>query len=226
MIRVLIVASTWLYREGLAQLLAAHDAFTVVGTAADRHQAAVEIRERQPGVVLLDLATPESAAIIRELKALAPEVPIVAIAVPDLEADVLSTIESGVTGYLSRDGSLTELLTVIKSAARGELQCSPRIAGVLLRRIAALAAEHDRAAASTGQHERLTIRERQIVSLIEQNLSNKEIAQHLGIEVATVKNHVHNVLEKLNLRRRVDVGQWLSSRRESVSPDAEEPAKR
>ena len=217
MIRIFVVAGIWLYREGLAHLLTQHGGFSIVGTASDRRQTASEVGELQPDVVLLDLATAESGAIIRDIKRLAPAVPVVAIAVPDREEDVLATIEAGVVGYLSRDGSLSDLVAVVESSARGELQCSPKIVGSLVRRVAALAAERDTLATPGGPRARLTAREREIVRLIEQNLSNKEIGAVLGIEVATVKNHVHNLLDKLNLHRRLDVATWSSALRESMS---------
>jgi two-component system nitrate/nitrite response regulator NarL len=208
MIRVLIVAGIRLYREGLAQMLDRRSGFSVVGAKADRQHVS-DIQELRPDVVLVDMETADSAAIIRDVTRLAPEIPVVALAVADLEGDVLSCAEAGAAGYVSREGSLDDLVAAVENAARGELHCSPRIAGSLLRRVAALAAARE----ALPSLERLTIRESEIVSLIEQNLSNKQIATRLGIEVATVKNHVHNLLEKLNVHRRVDVARRVHSTR-------------
>jgi DNA-binding NarL/FixJ family response regulator len=226
MIHVLIAADIWLYREGLAHLLGQHGGFRVVGTSCDRSQTTARFRELRPDVVLLDLSTPESRAIIRDLGQLAPGVPVVAIAVANRVADVLSCIEAGVVGYVSRDGSLADLVTAVESAARGELRCSPALAGSLVRRFAALAAERDARVSPVDESAHLTIREREIVRLLEDNLSNKEIAVRLGIEVATVKNHVHNLLEKLNLRRRVDVAMRSTTLRASMSSIDQQPFRR
>src|SRR5439155_827652 len=98
----------------------------------------------------------------------------------------------------AREASIDDLVTVIESVARGEAICSPRVAAGLLRRVAALAAGHG----GDLPRAQLTNREREIVRLIDNGLSNKEIARALGIEVATVKNHVHNILEKLQVHRR------------------------
>ena len=122
----------------------------------------------------------------------------VALGVADADDHVLGCAEAGVAGYVPRDASLDDLVAVIESAFRGEAICSPRIAGSLLRRIATLAAGQN----GTMPLAHLTGREREIVRLIDRGLSNKEIARDLGIEVATVKNHVHNILEKLQVRRR------------------------
>src|SRR5205823_14959048 len=130
-----------------------------------------------------------------------PKTPVVALGVADAEPEMLACIEAGVVGLVSRDASFAELVATLVGAARGEVHCSPRFAGVLARRVASLAARRDADPAL----DRLTARECEIVALVEQNLSNKEIAVRLGIEVATVKNHVHNLLDKLQVHRRSDV---------------------
>jgi two-component system nitrate/nitrite response regulator NarL len=201
MISVLIIASIRIYREGLALMLTQHGSFTIAGIASDRPQSLVYLSESRPDLVLLDLTTPDSAAAMRDVARLRPDVPIVALGVGDAEQDKLSCVEAGVAGLVSRDASFGDLIAALECAARGELQCSPQFAGSLLRRVAALAAARE----ATTSPERLTARECEIVRLLEQNLSNKEIAVRLGIEVATVKNHVHNLLDKLQVHRRTDV---------------------
>jgi two-component system nitrate/nitrite response regulator NarL len=200
-IRVLIVSSNRLYREGLAQMLAQRAGVLVVGATADRAETVQDIGQRRPSVVLLDLTTPEASALAHDLVDSLPEVPIVALGVPDADQDVLACMEAGMAGYVGRGGSLEDLVLAVESAARGELNCSPRIAGGLMRRVAALAA----ARPADALQDRLTHRERQIVRLLERDLSNKEIAAALCIEVATVKNHMHNLFEKLHVHRRAHV---------------------
>jgi DNA-binding NarL/FixJ family response regulator len=204
-IRVLIVAATRLYREALVEMLCRRDGFAVAGAAASCREALRELPRLAPDVAVIDMATPESLAAIRELNRSPPGVCVIALGVAEVEDDVLQCAEAGAAGYVTREASLEDLLAAVKSAARGELQCSPRMAGRLLRRLAALAADRQWSPAVA----RLTAREREIVRLIEANLSNKQIADRLGIEVATVKNHVHNLLEKLNLHRRTEVSRLL-----------------
>jgi DNA-binding NarL/FixJ family response regulator len=105
---------------------------------------------------------------------------------------------------VAREGSVHDLVDAVERAARGELQCSPQVAGTLIRRLAWRAA-----AGATLIPSPLTARESEIVRLIDEGLSNKEIAVRLGIEVATVKNHVHNLLEKLRVRRRSEAAARL-----------------
>jgi len=204
MVCVFIVAGIRLYREGLALLLSNAPDFTVMGTARCRGDALAQLAQSQPDIVLVDLTTEESATIIRDIKHVAPSLPIIAMAVNDADEQVMSCIEAGAAGFVSRDGSLDDLAAAVRSAALGELQCTPKLAGSLLRRVALLAS----ARTALCPQDRLTGRELQIVRLIEQSLSNKEIASRLRIEVATVKNHVHNILDKLQLRKRAEVARW------------------
>lgn len=204
MIAVLIVAGIRLYREGLAFFLHNRSGISIAGTARDRGEVIAHLAGSRPGVVLVDLATDESDAIVRDIKRLAPSLPIVALGISDREPDVMSCIEAGVAGFVSREGTPDDLANAIESAARGDLQCTPQLAGSLLRRVALLASRQP----IVPTESRLTGREWEIVRLIEQNFSNKEIAVRLGIEVATVKNHVHNLLDKLQMRKRAEVVRW------------------
>ena len=205
MIRVFVIADIRLYREGLAGCLAREQDMEVVGMAADRAEAIRRVGDLTPDVALLDMAMPESAATVRAIARTAPGVRVVGLAVPENERDVIAFAEAGIAGYVPREGSLADLVAAVRGAARGEAICSPEIAGGLLRRIAALSVERaPRSPAAT-----LTSREREIVRLIDDGLSNKEIALRLCIQLATVKNHVHNILEKLHVNRRAEAAARL-----------------
>lgn len=198
MITVLIVGDIRLYRDGLARLLDRDDRVKVVGTAPGLEHAMEWIRKSQPRVVLLDLAMPDSLTAAKAILAEWPDVRIVALAVPEVSRDVIACAEAGVAGYVPRQGSLEDLILTLESVDRGEFRCSPNIAASLLRRVAKLAAERGEGPESV----HLTPRELEIVGLIDRGMSNKEIARRLGIELATAKNHVHNILDKLHVSRR------------------------
>ncbi|HVI67754.1 MAG TPA: response regulator transcription factor, partial [Bradyrhizobium sp.] len=146
-------------------------------------------------MVLLDVGTPGGLAALLALRQALPDLKIVAIAVSDIEQVVVACAEAGVSGFVSRDGSIQDLLTAIHCAMRNELVCSPRIAGMLFRRVAAIGSERSHAPDNSA----LTRREHEIVSLMTQGLSNKEIARQLRIQNATVKNHIHSILAKLHV---------------------------
>jgi DNA-binding NarL/FixJ family response regulator len=198
MIRVAIVADTRLYRDGLALVLGGDLRISVVGTAAHRDQALASLPDLNPDVVLVDMGMPDSPAALRAIVERVPRSGVIALGVVEEDDDVLGCAEAGAAGYVPREASLDDLVHVIESVVRGEAICSPRVAATLLRRVAVLAAGGGPGLPRGS----LTRREREIVRLIDDGLSNKEIARTLGIEVATVKNHVHNILEKLQVNRR------------------------
>jgi two-component system, NarL family, nitrate/nitrite response regulator NarL len=198
MIRVLIVAEIRLYREGLAQMLRGEAGIEVVATATGADEAVPALRQTNPDIVLLDMAIPDNTWLVRALVAAVPGTRVVALAVPEIEREVLACAEAGVAGYVTRDASIEDVVVAVESAARGEVLCSPRMAASLFERVATLALERSPASIES----RLTARELEILDLIDQGLSNKEIARRLTIELSTVKNHVHNILDKLNVSRR------------------------
>ena len=198
MIYVLIVADIRLYREGLAQVLARAAQIRIVKTAANVDEALGDVGELRPDVVLLDMASPEALSAVRVISESFPEVKVVALGVDEVEIDVVACAEAGVAGYVLREGSVEDLVTTVESAACGELRCSPHMAATLFRRLAQLAAEQH----PDPERAHLTKREREVLRLIDEGLTNKEVASRLYIEVATVKNHVHNIIEKLGVRTR------------------------
>jgi two-component system nitrate/nitrite response regulator NarL len=133
------------------------------------------------------------------------EVKVVALGVPEVEADILRFAEVGVHAYVPPQAGVDDLIRAVNGVVRGEPPCSPRIAAALLRRVAVLAAAHG----PQSEMRQLTCRERQTVQLIEEGLSNKEIARRLCIEVPTVKNHVHSILKKLRAKRRGEAAALL-----------------
>jgi two-component system, NarL family, nitrate/nitrite response regulator NarL len=195
-IRVLIVGDIRLYREGLADILSRRPTITVVGSASSREEGVALAAELTADFVLLDMAMPDSLGTVRAFRAAVRAARVVALGVPEVEREVIDCAEAGVAGYVTRDRSLADMVEAVESAARGEALCSPAMTATLMRRVEALAAER-----SPGRSP-LTPRELEIVRLIDDGLSNKQIAHQLCIEIATVKNHVHHILEKLRVQRR------------------------
>jgi two-component system nitrate/nitrite response regulator NarL len=205
--RITIIANIRLYREGLAEVLA-RKGIEVVGIAADRHAGVECVHASRPDVALLDMALLDGTPIIQSLTDGAPEVRVVALGVPETDGDVLACVEAGVAGYVPRDASLDDLVNTLMKVVHGEMICSPKITGALFRRVAQLAGR------SGSSVERLTAREHEILELIDQGFSNKQIAHKLSIELSTVKNHVHNILEKLHVSRRAEAAAWMRRHRE------------
>jgi two-component system, NarL family, nitrate/nitrite response regulator NarL len=211
MIRVLLVSDIRLYREGVEAALVRHGGVDVVGGAAGLRDALVLAARNRPNVALVDTTMPDSIAFIRALRNAAPEVQALALTVNEREGEVVACAEAGVSGYVTRESSLDDLVAAISSVVRGEMLCSPRIAATLVRHVATLAATPLAKPPTT-----LTGRELEVVALLEEGLSNKEIAGRLLIEAATVKNHVHNILEKLQVHGRSEAAAEVRARGMSV----------
>ena len=209
-IPVVVVGDVRFYREGLARFLDDRVGFVVIGTAATLPDAIALLVHAERAIVLLDVVWAEDAAWAREIAAAVPGTRVLALGVPEIERDVLAVAESGVVGFVGRDRSLADLVVAIEAANRDEFVCSAATAASLLQHVGRLAAGRQRPPVEAI----LTRRELEIVALLEVGLSNKQIAGQLSIEVATVKNHVHHVLEKLDVRRR---GEIVAARRSEIA---------
>lgn len=204
-IRVLIVCDVRLYGEGVAVLLERNTNIEVAALVTDRRAAMLAAREYHLDVILVDAAMPDGLAIVRDMIDSDPATRVIALAVLDTEQEVFACVEAGASGYLSRQSASSDLIATIESVARGEAIVSPRMVASILRRVKALAGDH----VSGIRRGQLTSRELEIVNLLERGLSNKHIASRLNIELSTVKNHVHNILEKLRVHRRSDIAREL-----------------
>ncbi len=211
---VLIVGDNRLYREGLARVLNENPRTHVVGMAQSRSEALAAAAAMRPEVVLLDMVMADALATARHLIEAAPGLKVVALGVAEIESEVVACAEAGIASYVTRDGTLDDLMQAMDSAVRGELRCSPQVAGSLLRRVSSLASERPEQPDLCA----LTNREIRILGIIEQGLSNKEIARALAIEVATVKNHVHHILEKLHVSRRGEAAALFRRYRANLDP--------
>jgi DNA-binding NarL/FixJ family response regulator len=197
-ITILIAVAVRLYREGLAATLNAQPHLRIEGTAGTPLEAQAVVRSLQPDVVIVDVSLEEVLNLMRALRAESSRSRILAFAVREEITTILDYAEAGADGFVTANGSVAELVEAIERTAAGELLCSPRIAAQLLRR----AAHHASCPAEHAFGPILTGREQQVFSLLKQGQSNKEIATTLNIAEATVKNHVHHVLEKLQVTTR------------------------
>jgi two-component system nitrate/nitrite response regulator NarL len=200
-IRVLVASHIRLYREGLERVLGELPEFTLAGNAASAAEAVQQAQQLNADVTLLDMAMSGAFSVAKELaRGGGGASKIVALGMPDDETQVLSCAQIGISGYVTRDGSVEDVVAAIKAAARGEVHCSPKVAGSLFKRIAALSTDRTPRLGNGA----LTARETQILKLIQEGMSNKMISRTLGIELPTVKNHVHSVLVKLGIHRRAE----------------------
>lgn len=211
-VTVFLVARLRVYLDGLSALLAAHGGFDVRGSALDLDSAVAELEAGDGAeIVVVDLAAADRVAGVAALRRACPQARVVALGVDEREDDVVAWAVAGIDGFVPRDASLERLVDALDAVARGEALCPPAMTATLLREVARLAAERRPAAPDRAAH--LTRREREIATLLDAGLSNKEIAGRLQIGVPTVKNHVHHVLGKLGVSRRAEATAVLRGQR-------------
>jgi two-component system nitrate/nitrite response regulator NarL len=198
--RIYITSEIRLFREGIHAILARESRVDVVGCGSGS-DALAEIGKLRPELALLDMTGDECLALPRKLRGILPALRVVAVAVSGLGADVIACAEAGICGYVAQDGNVEHLVGTIMRALGGELVCPPQIQAMLFDRVAALSSS--RPPRPSG--EALTRREQEIAVMIARGLQNKEIARCLCLGTATVKNHVHNILQKLKVQRRSEI---------------------
>ena len=195
-VRVFVASDVRVYREGVSRLVATEDGLGLAGAASTAESPSRLRRGAQPDVVLIDATLCADLMVAREIASAAGEARVVALVAPDHEDDLLGWTQAGVSGFLSWEASSHELVEILRRAARGESPCSPDVVDAFLRRAREKPGEDCAVEGS------LTTRQAQIAELVADGLSNKAIASRLSIELATVKNHVHRILEKLGVHSR------------------------
>lgn len=212
LIRVFIVDDNRLLREGLVSMLAEQEDIIVIGAAASGRKALEQIKNLRPEIVLIDIGMPgkNGIEVTQELRRDLPEAKVIILGMVDLTGEIMACIEAGAAGYVLKEASFDYLVETIRSVHCGESVVSPQMAASLFSRIAELAAE--RLPRIPPSSVKLTTRELEIINVIAEGLSNKEIAQRLSIEAQTVKNHIHNILDKLHLHTRLETVEYARER--------------
>jgi two-component system NarL family response regulator len=203
-IRVLVVDDHELFRRGLEIVLAGEPDIEVVGEAGDGAAAVEAAQELLPDIVLMDVRMPGRGGIeaCTALKEVAPSARIIMLTVSDEEADLYEAIKAGATGYLLKEISTDEVADAIRAVADGQSQINPSMAAKLLTEFKSMATRDDERRLVPAP--RLTDREIQVLRLVATGKNNREIAKLLFISENTVKNHVRNILEKLQLHSRME----------------------
>jgi DNA-binding NarL/FixJ family response regulator len=205
-IRAMIVDDHALFRRGLEMVLEEEQDIELVGQASDGAEAVEKAAESLPDVVLMDIRMPRSSGIeaCRTMKEAAPSAKIVILTISDEEEDLFEAIRAGASGYLLKDIPLDEVADAVRAVHGGQSLINPSMAGKLLTEFATLARRDDSERAQEVPAPRLTEREMQVLKLMARGMNNRDIAKELFISENTVKNHVRNILEKLQIHSRME----------------------
>jgi DNA-binding NarL/FixJ family response regulator len=203
-IRVLVVDDHALFRRGLEIVLEQENDIQVVGEASDGAEAVEKASNLLPDIVLMDVRMPRRTGIeaCTAIKDVVPSAKIIMLTISDEEADLYEAIKAGATGYLLKEISIDEVASAIREVAGGKSLISPSMASKLLTEFASMIKKNDERQQVPAP--RLTDRELEVLKLVAKGLNNRDIAKELFISENTVKNHIRNILEKLQLHSRME----------------------
>jgi DNA-binding NarL/FixJ family response regulator len=217
---VVLVEGNRLLREGLVAMVGEQEDLLIVGALGNRDETLAHVRGVKPDVVLIDLGLrkQDDEWLVEALTGGNPGVKVIVMDMPPGEADIFALIRAGVSGFILKDASFDEFLTTIRLVASRTHVLPPPLADTLFSEIANQEARCAKTLLSSGSA--LMKREREIIVLIADGLSNKEIALRLNVATFTVKSHVHNVLEKLTLRTRLQIASYYIKESATVTAAA------
>ena len=205
-IKLLLIEDNRLLRNGIASMLKKQPDMQAVATVGNGENILAMMEKLHPHIVLLDLGlrSQNSIQIVKSSKQNFPETKIIVMDLIPLQSDVLEFVRAGVSGFILKDANVSDFFKTIRTVSKGGKVLPPHLTGTLFSQIV----DHAINGSSTSvinQSVRMTKRERQVVELIADGFTNKEIAQKLHLSPYTVKSHVHNILEKLALNTRVQI---------------------
>jgi len=210
-ISLVLIDDNRLLREGLAGLIRKQPDFRILAASGDIEGALRKVREAKPRVVLLDfsLESHDSLRVTTTVRQEVPEARVIVMGLLPIQEDIAAFVRAGASGFIMKDASFDDFLRTIRAVADGADVLPPELTGSLFGQIARQIVSRGRTPVLEGV--RLTERERQVIDLLGEGLSNKEIAARLHVAIHTVKSHVHNVLEKLALHTRLEVAAFSHS---------------
>lgn len=210
--RILVIEDNRLLRDGITAMINEQEDMRVVGSSGARENTVMKARAVKAQVILVDLS---GLSVVASLSAKMPEIKVIGMGLIPTQLDVVEFVQAGASGFIMKGATVEEFLATIRSVAGGGKVLPPPLTHSLFSHVVEHALKNGKGRLTDAV--RMTKREREIMALIADALSNKEIAQHLNIATYTVKSHVHNILEKLALHSRLQIAHY-SNNDEETSP--------
>ena len=207
-IRLLIIEDNRLLRDGIHSILKAHKDIVIIAASGDGKHTLLKIKELKPNVILLDLGlrSQNSLHVVEIVKKDFPDAKIIVMDLAPVQADILQYVKAGANGFILKDASLNEFLITIRTVAEGSTVLPPLLVDSLFSQIVDHAVREGKT--KLKEAVRMTAREREVIVLLGEGLTNKEIAQKIHVSTYTVKSHIHNIMEKLALHTRLEIANY------------------
>jgi len=222
-IRLLLIEDNKLLRDGMLSILKPHKDIIIIAASGDSKNTLFKIQQLKPNVVLLDLGlrSQNSLHIVELVKKEFPEAKIIIMDLAPVQADILQYVKAGANGFILKDASLNDFLVTIRTVAEGATVLPPILVDSLFAQIVEHAVKEGKP--KLKEAVRMTKREREVIALLSDGMSNKEISQKMHVSTFTIKSHIHNIMEKLALHTRLEIAnysftdQTLNTISESIS---------
>jgi DNA-binding NarL/FixJ family response regulator len=213
-IKILLIEDNRLLRDGIRAILSKEPEFKVVGATAGNHDTLDQARKLKPEVILIDLGLRNESGlrVVTTLTRDLPQSKIIGMGLIPTQQDIIEFVQAGAAGFILKDATIEDFIGTIRSVARGMSILPPLLTGSLFTHVVDLALQKGNGKLSDAV--RMTKREREIIVLIAEGMSNKEIAQTLNLSIYTVKSHIHNILEKMALHSRLEIATYSFKNRE------------
>jgi DNA-binding NarL/FixJ family response regulator len=208
-IRILIIEDNRVLRDGITTMLNEQADMRVVATIGSGNNVLLKAKQTKPHVILLDMGLKnfKELSVVESVGKKMPESKVIGMGFIPSQSDIVEFVEAGASGFILKDATVKEFIGTIRSVAQGVKVLPPSLTGSLFSHVVDLALKKRKGKAANAV--RMTKREREIIVLIADGLSNKEIAQRLNIATHTVKSHVHNIMEKLALHTRLQIAKFI-----------------
>jgi len=210
-IRLLLIEDNRLLRDGILAILKPQKDIVIIAASGDGKDTLVKIKKSKPNIVLLDLGlrSQNSLRVVEIVKKDFPEAKIIVMDLAPVQADILQYVKAGANGFILKDASLNEFLITIRTVSEGATVLPPLLVDSLFSQIVDYSVREGKL--KLNEAVKMTKREREVIALLGEGMSNKEIGQKMHVSTYTVKSHIHNIMEKLALHTRLEIANYSYS---------------